>query len=83
MRMRITVRLFAILKDRAGTGELTLDLPEGSTISAAGEALREKFPALRELDHRLAYALNCEHASRETRLRDGDELALIPPVSGG
>ena len=81
--MNVTVKLFAIVRERAGVGELSLDVPAGATVAAAGRAIVERFPVLKEFEPRVAYAVNREYASRETVLRDGDELALIPPVSGG
>lgn len=81
--MQVRVMLFAILRDAAGTSEVTLDLPEGARASAAGAALVEKFPSLRPYVPRVAYAINRSYCHPETELRDGDELALIPPVSGG
>ena len=76
--MRVTVRLFAGLRERAGTGMRELELPEGSR---AGDVC----PAL-ELDERpggLALAVNRRYVEDDEPLSDGDEVALIPPVSGG
>ena len=81
--MTITVKLFAILRDRAGTSELTLDLPRGSAASVALESIASRYPALRDHLPRAALAINREYVPRDTALSDGDELALIPPVSGG
>lgn len=81
--MRITVKLFAILRDRAGTGELTLSLPPGAAASAATDSLAQSHPSLRDLLPRTALALNREYVDSTATLHDGDELALIPPVSGG
>jgi len=81
--MRITIRLFALLKDRAGTDRITLDLPEKSTIATAVEQLRHSLPALADHLHHIAFALNRSYTQSNTPLQDGDELALIPPVSGG
>jgi molybdopterin synthase catalytic subunit len=81
--MRITVKLFAILRDRAGTPELSLDLPAGATVATAGELLGERLPALRDFLPRVAYAVNRDYAKPDAPLSDGDELAVIPPVSGG
>ena len=76
--MRVTVRLFAALRERAGSGRRELDLPEGAI---AGDV----FAALEIGDEPpgLAYAVNQEYAERSAVLKDGDEVALIPPVSGG
>jgi len=81
--MRITIRLFALLKDRAGADHLTLDLPEKSTIAEAVKELRQRIPALADHLSNIAYALNHSYTQPNTPLQDGDELALIPPVSGG
>jgi molybdopterin synthase catalytic subunit len=82
--MRVSVRLFAILRERAGADELEIDLPEGATVAQAMDALREQ-PGLDEpLERiRVAMAVNREYADPETKLAPGDELALVPPVSGG
>jgi molybdopterin synthase catalytic subunit len=81
--MKIDVKLFAILRERAGTAGLTLELPSGATAAAAGAALAERFPALREHLGKVAYAVNRSYVPPGQVLSDGDELALIPPVSGG
>jgi molybdopterin synthase catalytic subunit len=82
--VRISVRLFAILRERAGRGALELDLPEGATVEDAIERLRRE-PGLDEpLERiRVAVAVNREYASPADPLSAGDELALVPPVSGG
>jgi len=81
--MRINLRLFAILRERAGAAELELDLPEGATIEQAIHTLRDRLPAVSDYVSRSAYAVNRTYAPLTTVLQDGDELALIPPVSGG
>ena len=81
--MRITVKLFAILRDRAGTGELPLDLPAEATVDSACSQIVKKLPELRDFLPKVAFAINREYVKPESILRDGDELALLPPVSGG
>jgi MoaE-MoaD fusion protein len=76
--VRVRVRLFAGLRERAGAGERDLELPAGSLAAAVWEAL-----ALGEEPGGLLYAVNRQYADRETPLAEGDEIALIPPVSGG
>jgi molybdopterin synthase catalytic subunit len=76
--MRVTVRLFAILRERAGSDRLELELPEGARVA----------DALAQVDHlagglKLVMAVNREYARADDPLAPGDELALIPPVSGG
>jgi molybdopterin converting factor subunit 1 len=82
--MTVTVRLFAILRERAGTNTVEIDLPEGATVSDAFAQLAA-VPALTELIERmpLRMAVNREYASAATGIAAGDELALIPPISGG
>jgi molybdopterin converting factor subunit 1 len=81
--VRITVKLFAVLRDRAGQSELLLDLPDDAPASAALEQLVNRFPSLSALLPRAACAVNRTYVPTDTILHDGDELALIPPVSGG
>lgn len=81
--MTIHILLFAVLRDAAGAGEVTLELPQGSTARDAGAALSARFPALEPYLSRVAFAVNRSYAPPETALREGDEMALIPPVSGG
>jgi molybdopterin synthase catalytic subunit/molybdopterin converting factor small subunit len=76
--MRVQIRLFASLRERAGTDLLTLDLPDGARVSDALDELRWLTGDLRTV-----LAVNRDYASVETLLRADDELALIPPVSGG
>jgi molybdopterin synthase catalytic subunit len=83
-RMRVNVRLFATLRERAGTSSLDIELPERATVHDALEVLRarrELADALARLPVRLA--VNREYAEPATTLRADDELALITPVSGG
>ena len=76
--MEITVRLFAMLRERAGTPEVTLDLPEGARVSDALDSLAGLADGLP-----LVMAVNREYADADQVLDADDELALIPPVSGG
>jgi len=81
--MTVTVKLFAILRDTAGVPELPLALPDGATVAVAVDALLALHPALAPFGARIACAVNLTRVPRDTVLRDGDELALLPPVSGG
>ena len=81
--MQIRVKLFALLRDRAGTSDSSLDLSDGATVSCAVDALRAKFPPTAELLPRCAFAVNQSYAALDHVLHDRDELAVIPPVSGG
>jgi molybdopterin synthase catalytic subunit/molybdopterin converting factor small subunit len=76
--VEVVVRLFAALRERAGTGERLVELDDGAVAGDVWAALE-----LGEEPRGLVYAVNKEYADRERRLADGDEVALIPPVSGG
>jgi molybdopterin converting factor subunit 1 len=82
--MTVTVRLFAILRERAGRDSVEIELPDGATVSDAFERLAAA-PGLGELIERmpLRMAVNREYASAGTTIAPGDELAVIPPISGG
>src|SRR3972149_11159344 len=81
--MRAKVRLFARRSELAGTRETEVDLGEGLSAGEAFRLLCLRYPALAGYAGSLMYAVNAEYVSPEHPLRDGDELALIPPVSGG
>ncbi len=81
--LNVSVRLFALYRERAGTGEAALDLPDGATVGDAIEKLLHRFPKLAPAGANIVVAVNAEYAEHAAPLKDGDELALIPPVSGG
>jgi len=80
----VRVRLFAILRERAGADRIDVQLEDGATVADALQALRQE-ERLSDLLARLPVqmAVNRDYATPQTRLRADDELALIPPVSGG
>jgi MoaE-MoaD fusion protein len=82
--VRVHVRLFASARESVGSGELELELPHGATAAEALAELsgRAELPEVLDAE-RVALAVNREYADRDHRLADGDELAVIPPVSGG
>ena len=81
--MRIRVRLFAIQRELAGTREVPLELADGGSVEDAWRALIERYPALAPGRSFVRFARNADYAEPGTLLSDGDELAVIPPVSGG
>jgi molybdopterin synthase catalytic subunit len=81
--VHIRVRLFAIQRELAGTREVALELPDGATIADAWKALVARYPALAPGRDFLRFARNGAYADDTTTLEDGDEVAMIPPVSGG
>jgi molybdopterin converting factor subunit 1 len=81
--MRVTVRLFARLRDIAGSSELARDIAPGSTIGSVWRQLASEYPALVPYERSISSALNADYARMDTPLNDGDEVAFLPPVSGG
>lgn len=81
--MEIKVRYFAGHRDITGQAEERVALGEGATVGGLWEALVARYPRLAGYSGRLLYAVNQEFGTLATELRDGDEVAFIPPVSGG
>jgi molybdopterin synthase catalytic subunit/molybdopterin converting factor small subunit len=81
--LRVRVRLFAIQRELAGARELALELKEGASIENAWASLVALHPRLAPGRAYVRFAKNGDYASPDTPLGDGDELAIIPPVSGG
>lgn len=81
--MRIAVRTFAAYRQAIGQSQLTLDLPAGATPREVWSALADRFPGLRRFPPPTAFAVNDEFIDPDRPLAERDELALIPPVSGG
>jgi molybdopterin synthase sulfur carrier subunit len=81
--MLVTIRLFARLREIAGEADLRRELPEGATAGTAWDALAAEFPALADHARTISCAVNEEYARLTTALADGDEVAFLPPVSGG
>jgi len=80
--MTVTVRLFASLRERAGCSAVTRSVDDGATAGDLLDGLYADFPSLRG-SGRIAIAVNSEYTDKRHPLREGDEVALIPPVSGG
>lgn len=80
-RIQVTVRCFASVREALGADVLTLELPVGSTAAALRQRLGERAPQLLRVP--VAFAINRAYARPETLLQAGDEVALIPPISGG
>ena len=81
--MRVTIRLFARLTDIAGTAELGRDVPPGATVGSLWQQLGAEFPEMSRYDRSISTAVNADYARMDEPLHDGDEVAFLPPVSGG
>ena len=81
--MLVTLRLFARLRELSGKSELHVELPDGTDARTLWTGLAEQYPALTPYGGSVSCAVNEEYARLTTRLKDGDEVAFLPPVSGG
>jgi molybdopterin converting factor subunit 1 len=81
--VRVTVKLFARLRDVAGTGEIVRDVPAGATVRSVWSELATQFPGIASYERSISTAINADYAKMDQRLADGDEVAFLPPVSGG
>ena len=81
--MRVTVRLFARLRDIVGASELTRDMPATASVKTVWDQLVTEFPGLDAYAASISAAVNADYARMDVRLSDGDEVAFLPPVSGG
>src|SRR5216683_603708 len=80
---RLTIKLFATLRERARTAELDREFPAGTTVGEIWQDLLSEFPGLGGHHDGVAYAVNHEYVKEDYRPSDRDEVAFIPPVSGG
>ena len=81
--MQLTIRLFARLREIAGHAELAREAADNATAHTLWETLCREFPDLAKYRTVVSCAVNQEYASFDTLLEDGDEVAFLPPVSGG
>jgi molybdopterin converting factor subunit 1 len=77
------VRLFARLRDVTGASELARDLPPGATIGDVWRQLAQEFPELTGYERSISSAINADYARMDQVVGEGDEIAFLPPVSGG
>ena len=81
--MRVRVRLFARLREIAGSAELDRDVQPGATLGAVWEALALDFPLMAPYRSSLSAAVNADYARMDAPVHEDDEVAFLPPVSGG
>tara|TARA_B100000686_G_scaffold306094_1_gene345213 strand:- start:2689 stop:2940 length:252 start_codon:yes stop_codon:yes gene_type:complete len=81
--MKIRVRLFASLKEKAGTSVISLSVPAGTSVEQLLSIIQSENMELNGATQGVLVAINQEYASSDTIIMESDELALIPPVSGG
>ncbi|HXG94769.1 MAG TPA: molybdenum cofactor biosynthesis protein MoaE [Blastocatellia bacterium] len=82
-RINITALLFGQAREMIGAESVALELDEPATVESAFAALKSNHPKLAEMERSLLFAINEEYATRASRLKENDRLAILPPVSGG
>ena len=80
---KIRVRLFAILRELVGEREITITVPAGVTVSYLNSEILKKYPQLKSFSNKLVTSVNCKVTTGNTVITSKDEIALLPPVSGG
>lgn len=81
--MELNVRLFALYRERAGKNIVTVDVADGATVSDLTDEVRRQIPNLAPPEVKIVVAVNTDYADSEVVLQPGDDVCLIPPVSGG
>ena len=81
--MELNVRLFALYRERAGSNKIAIDIPEGGTVADLTDEVRRQLPNLAPPEVTIVVAVNADYASQDVVLQSGDDVCLIPPVSGG
>ena len=81
--MRVTIRLFARLRELVGAGELQREVPAGATVQAVWDELAAEYPGVAPYAESISCAVNAEYARMTAPVSAGDEVAFLPPVSGG
>lgn len=81
--MKVKLLLFASLKDIAGRRDLEMELDDGSTLQQVTEKLTSLYPEIGRMQNSVRIAINQEFADENIPLNNGDEIAFLPPMSGG
>ena len=80
---KIKVRLFAILRELVGEREIIIAVPSGVTVSYLNNEILKKYPQLKSFSNKFVTSVNCRVTPGNTIITSSDEIALLPPVSGG
>ncbi|HYN08397.1 MAG TPA: MoaD/ThiS family protein [Vicinamibacterales bacterium] len=81
--MRVKVQLFARLRELAGRGECDCEVPAGASVGDVWRAVADRHVSLRPFGGAISCALNADFARMNAPVQEGDEIAFLPPVSGG
>lgn len=81
--VKVTVKLFAAYQEAYGSSELTLEFPQNTPVAAVRDRLISEQPQLSQWRDLTRFGINLQFVEPDTLLQDGDEVVLVPPVSGG
>jgi molybdopterin converting factor subunit 1 len=81
--LKVNVKFFASYKEALGKEQIEMELRDNSTVNDLLDVLRKDYPELGKLMETLVVSINLEYADFEAKIKEGDEVALLPPVSGG
>ncbi len=81
--MKVKVKLFARYREITNTKEIELEIQPGTTVAKLKKVLKDYFPQLKNLDNNLIIAVNSEFTEDNQILKENDQIALLPPLSGG
>ena len=81
--MQIRIKFFAAHREFVGKSELTMELPEQTSVTELMKILFEKFPELKRIEDETILSVNKLYAEQDMKLKEGDEVALFPPIGGG
>jgi len=82
-KMELNVRLFALYRERAGRNTISVAVPDGATVADLTDEVRKELPNLAPPEVEIVVAVNTDYADADVILQAGDDVCLIPPVSGG
>jgi molybdopterin converting factor subunit 1 len=80
---KIKVKLFAILREIVGESEITITVPKGITVNHLNNEILKKYPQLKSFSNKFVTSVNCKVTTGDTIITSKDDIALLPPVSGG
>ena len=81
--MELNIRLFALYRERAGRSTVSVVVPDEATVADLTDEVRRQLPNLAPPEVEIVVAVNADYAGSEVVLQPGDDVCLIPPVSGG
>lgn len=83
IKLKVKLKFFALFRELAGLREIDKDVKKGSRVDDLLQELLEEYPALKKYKDEILVSVNKNYASEDTELKEGDEVAILPPVGGG